>query len=101
MLEVAQAVLAYLLQSPILYAVIAFVAGLAGHKTVAYEGRSGFFLFVIVGVIGLFLGQFVIFFFGLREYLEQLPEFRFLFDFAAAYIGAFFVAAIIHFIKPM
>jgi uncharacterized membrane protein YeaQ/YmgE (transglycosylase-associated protein family) len=59
------------------------------------------FLFVIMGVIGLFLGQFVIFFFGLREYFERLPEFRFLFDFDAAYLGAFFVAAIIHFIKPM
>jgi hypothetical protein len=43
----------------------------------------------------------VIFFFGLTAYLEKLPEFRFLFDFVAAYVGAFVVAAIIHFIKPL
>lgn len=100
MREIAQEVLAYLLGSPILSLGIAFVAGFAGCKTVAYEGRPGFPLFLIVGVIGLFLSQFVILFFGLREYLEKLPEFRLLFDFIAAYLGSFIVAAIIHFIKP-
>ena len=99
MLEAAQEVLAYLLEKPVLYVIMACLAGFAGNKTVAYERRSGFFIFLIVGVIGLFLGQFVIFFF--ETYLEKLPEFRFLFDFVAAYVGAFFVAAIIHFIKPL
>ena len=32
---------------------------------------------------------------------KKLPEFRVLFDFLAAYVGSFIVAAIIHFIKPM
>ena len=71
------------------------------NKTVAYEGRGGFFLYLLIGVFGLFLSQFVILFFGLQEYLEKLPEFRVLFDFLAAYVGSFIVAAIIHFIKPM
>lgn len=79
---------------------IAFVAGLAATKTVAYERRSSFILFVIVGLIGWFLGQFVLLYFGLNEYLEKLPEFRILFDLIAAYVGSFVVAAIFHAIRP-
>jgi uncharacterized membrane protein YeaQ/YmgE (transglycosylase-associated protein family) len=101
MQEAEQAVLAYLLEKWVVYLVIAFVAGFAGNKTVAYEGRSGFFLFLIIGLIGLLLGQFVVFFFGLHDYLETVSEFRFLFDFLIAYIGSFIVAAIIHFVKPV
>ena len=63
--------------------------------------RAGFFLYLLIGLFGLFLSQFMILFFGLQEYLEKLPEFRVLFDFLAAYVGSFIVAAIIHFIKPM
>lgn len=100
MREIAQEVLAYLLGSLILSLGIAFVAGFAGCKTVAYEGRPGFFRFLIVGVIGLFLSQFAMLLFGLKEWFEKLPEFRLLFDVFAAYVGSFVVAAIIHFIKP-
>jgi uncharacterized membrane protein YeaQ/YmgE (transglycosylase-associated protein family) len=101
MRETAQAVSSYLLGNPVLSLGLAFIAGLAASKTVAYEGKAGFFLYLLVGVFGLFLSQFVIIFFGLQEYLETLPEFRLLFDFIAAYVGSFIVAAIIHFIKPM
>ena len=101
MRETAEVVFHYLLGNPVLYLGVAFIAGLAGNKTVAYEGRTGFFLYLLIGVFGLFLSQFVILFFGLQEYLEKLPEFRVLFDFLAAYVGSFIVAAIIHFIKPM
>ena len=101
MRETAQVVFHYLLGNPVVYLGIAFIAGLAGNKTVAYEGKAGFFLYLLIGVFGLFLSQFVILFFGLQEYLEKLPEFRVLFDFLAAYVGSFIVAAIIHFIKPM
>jgi uncharacterized membrane protein YeaQ/YmgE (transglycosylase-associated protein family) len=100
MQEIAQQVLAYLQSNPVLNIGIAFIAGFAGTRTVAYEGRSGFFLSLIVGLMGLFLSQFVIFFSGLKEYLEKLPEFRLLFEFIAAYVGSFFIAAIIHFVKP-
>ena len=101
MQETAQVVFHYLLGNPVVYLGVAFIAGLAGSKTVAYEGRAGFFLYLLIGVFGLFLSQFVILFFGLQEYLEKLPEFRVLFDFLAAYVGSFIVAAIIHLIKPM
>jgi len=101
MQEIGQEVLAYLLGNPVLYVGIAFVAGFAGNKTVAYEGRSGLLLFLNVGLTGLFLGHLMVFFFGLHAYLEKLPELRFLFFFIVAYIGSFIVAAIIHFIKPM
>ena len=73
---------------------------LLAMKIVAYDQRAGFILFTLVGVVGLFLGDFVLLYYGLDEYLEPISEFRILFDLIAAYIGSFLVAAIIHFIKP-
>ena len=101
MQETARVVFQYLLGNPVVYLGVAFIAGIAASKTVACEGRAGFFLYLLIGVFGLFLSQFVILFFGLQEYLEKLPEFGVLIDFLAAYVGSFIVAAIIHFIKPM
>ena len=101
MQETAQVVFQYLLGNPVVYPGVAFIAGLAASKTVAYEGRAGFFLYLLIGVFGLFLIQFLILFLGLQGYLEKLPEFRVLFDFLAAYVGSFIMAAIIHFIKPI
>ena len=98
--ETLQKVSTYLQPNPVLSLGIALVAGFAAVKTVAYDQRAGFVLFVIVGLVGLFLGEFVIFHYHLDEYLEHIAEFRILFDFIAAYAGAFIVAAIIHFIKP-
>jgi uncharacterized membrane protein YeaQ/YmgE (transglycosylase-associated protein family) len=98
--EIAREVIAYLQGNAVLYLGMALVAGFAAHKTVTHEARSGFFLSFIVGVLGLFLSQFMILYSGLKEYLEKLPEFRLLFEFFAAYIGSFVVAAIIHFVKP-
>lgn len=90
----------YLQPNPVLSLGIAFVAGFAAVKTVAYDQRAGFILFALVGVVGLLLGEFVLVYYGLDGYLEPVSEFRILFDFIAAYIGSFIVAAIIHFIKP-
>ena len=101
MQETAQAVYHYLLGNPVVYLGLAFIAGFAGTKTVAYGGKGGVFLYLLVGIFGLFLSQFVILSFGLQEYLEKLPQFRLLFDFLAAYAGVFIIAAIIHFIKPV
>ncbi|HEY6997189.1 MAG TPA: hypothetical protein VH851_04645, partial [Candidatus Binatia bacterium] len=64
------------------------------------DQRVGFILFSLVGVVGLILGEFVLLYYGLDGYLEPISEFRLLFDFIAAYIGSFLVAAIIHFVKP-
>lgn len=98
--ETFQKVAAYLEPNPLLALGVAFVAGFAAVKTVAYDQRTGFILFALVGVVGLFLGEFVLLYYRLDEYLEAISEFRILFDFIAAYIGSFIVAAIIHFIKP-
>ncbi len=98
--ETLEKVAAYLQPNPVLSLGVAFVAGFAAMKTVAYDQRAGFILFSLVGVVGLFLGEFVLLYYGLDGYLEPISEFRILFDFIAAYIGSFLVAAIIHFIKP-
>ena len=99
--ELAQEVVAYFQQRPVIYLVVAFVAGFAASKSVAYAGKGNFFLYLIVGLVGFFLGQYAILVFGLKDIINQLPAFRLLFDFIAAYVGAFLVAAIIHFVKPL
>jgi uncharacterized membrane protein YeaQ/YmgE (transglycosylase-associated protein family) len=98
--ETLEKVATYLQPNPVLSLGVAFVAGFAAMKTVAYDQRAGFILFSLVGVIGLILGEFVLLYYGLDGYLEPISEFRILFDFIAAYIGSFLVAAIIHFVKP-
>lgn len=100
MQEIFQEVSAYLTSNPILSLGIAVVAGFAADRTVAYERRSGFIVFILIGLIGLFLGEFMLFYFKLVDYLEPISQFRIFFDFIAAYVGSFVVAAIIHFIRP-
>jgi uncharacterized membrane protein YeaQ/YmgE (transglycosylase-associated protein family) len=100
LLETAQEVFTYLQGSVLVSLTLAFVAGFAAGKTVAYERRSGVLFFLIIGTLGLFLGEFMLVYARLDEYLENIPEFRILFDFIVAYLGAFFIAAIIHFVKP-
>jgi uncharacterized membrane protein YeaQ/YmgE (transglycosylase-associated protein family) len=99
--EIAREVHAYLQANAVLYAGIAFVAGFLAHKTVVREASSAFVLSAIIGLVGLFLGQFMLFYFGLKEHLEKISEFRLLLDFIAAYIGSFIVATLIHFVKPL
>ena len=80
---------------------VAFIAGWAASKTVASEWRSGVILWLFVGVAGLFLSQFVLLFSGLQDYIEGISEFRILFDLIAAYVASFFIAALIHFVRPL
>lgn len=98
--EALEKVVSYLQPNPVLSMGMAFVAGFAAVKTVARDQRAGVVLFVLVGVLGLFLGEFVLIYYGLDEYLETIAQFRLLFDLMAAYFGSFVIAAIIHFIKP-
>jgi hypothetical protein len=49
----------------------------------------------------LFLSQFVLLFSGLQDYIEGISEFRILFDLIAAYVASFFIAALIHFVRPL
>lgn len=101
MQEVAQQASAYLQASPLLNLVIAFLGGLAATRTVAYERRGNWLTALVVGILGFFLAQFGIIYFGLLEYFEKLPGFRILFDFLTAYVGSFIVATLIHFVKPL
>lgn len=100
MLESAQEVFAYLGGSVLVSLTLAFVAGFAADRTVAYERRSGVLFFLIIGIVGLFLGEFMLVYAGLDKYLEDISAFRILIDFMVAYLGSFFIAAIIHFVKP-
>ena len=100
MKEAVEQVFAYLQGSPVVAVLVAFIAGLAAVKTVAHDRRVGFVLFLLIGALGLILGEFVLVYFKLDEYLENLSAFRIVFDFIVAYLGSFFITAIIHFIRP-
>ena len=99
--ETAQQVLDYLGGSLLVSLVVAFIAGWAASKTVASEWRSGFILWLFVGMAGLFLSQFVLLFSGLQDYIEGISEFRLLFDLIAAYLASFLIAALLHFVRPL
>jgi len=99
--EIAREVFAYFQGNAVLYIGMAFVAGFAAHKSVTHDARSGIILVLIIGSLGLFLGQFMLLYFGLTEYLKNISEFRLFFDFVAAYVGSFVVATLFHFVKPM
>ena len=100
-MEAAQQVWTYIQAYPVPAAIIAYVAGWAASATVE-RGRSRTWVFhIFVGVLGSFLGQYALVHLGLREMLEKLPEFRYLFDFLIAYFGSFVIATIVHFIKPL
>ncbi len=101
MQEIAQQVINYLKANPAPSLGIAFISGIAAIKSVAHDRSTGVLVYLMVGLIGFFLGQFVIFYFGFQEYLQEISAFRILFDLIAAYVGSFIVAAIIHFIRPM
>ena len=101
MKETAQQVLEYLGGSLLVTLAVALVAGWAASKTVASEWRSGIILWLFVGAAGLFVSQFMLLFSGLQDYIEGVSEFRILFDLIAAYIGSFFIAALIHFVRPL
>jgi uncharacterized membrane protein YeaQ/YmgE (transglycosylase-associated protein family) len=98
--ETAQIVFSYLQGSVLVSLAMAFVAGFAADKTVSYERRSGVLFFLIIGLLGLFLGEFMLIYSRLDQYLEGIAELRIIVDFIVAYLGSFFIAAIIHFIKP-
>lgn len=99
-MEAAQKVIEYLQESLLLSLAIGFVCGWAAVRLVAQEGRRGAIYYLVVGLIGLFLGEFMLFTFQFDVYIEAIAEFRLFFDLIAAFIGSFIVAAIVHFIKP-
>lgn len=99
--EVAKAAFQYLSDHLLATIVNAFLAGFAGIKSVALAKQGNVILYFIVGLLGTFIGQFGVLYFGLREIFDMLPIlFRLFFDLLAAYIGAFLIAAVINFVKP-
>lgn len=100
MKEVAQEALKYLQDNLLLSIVIAALAGFAGMKSVSLAKKTNPALFFIVGALGVFLGQFAILYFGLKGIIDQVSEFRLLFDLLAAYIGSFIIAALVNFFSP-
>lgn len=100
MKEAAQEALKYLQDNLLLSIVIAALAGFAGMKTVSLAKKTNPALFFIVGALGVFLGQFAILYFGLKGIIDQISEFRLLFDLLAAYVGSFIVASLVNMFSP-
>ncbi|MBI4487452.1 MAG: GlsB/YeaQ/YmgE family stress response membrane protein [Deltaproteobacteria bacterium] len=100
MKETAQEVLEYFQENLLATLVIALIAGFSASKTVAHGKKGNFALYLIIGLLGSFLGQYAILYFGLKEILDQLADFRLLFDLIAAYLGSFVLASLVHFVRP-
>lgn len=99
--EVAKVTFQYLRDHLLATIVITFLAGFAGVKSVSLAKQGNVVLYIIIGLLGTLIGQFGVMYFGLREIFDMLPIlFRVFFDFLAAYIGAFLIAALINFVKP-
>lgn len=100
MKEAAQEALKYLQDNLLLSIVIAALAGFAGMKSVSLAKKTNPALFFIVGALGVFLGQFAMLYFGLKGILDEVSQFRLLFDLLAAYVGSFIIAALVNFFSP-
>ncbi|MCZ6562487.1 MAG: hypothetical protein O6948_06155 [Deltaproteobacteria bacterium] len=100
MRKISEEVLQYFQDNLLIFIAIAFLAGFAAARSVAVLKEGSLALYIIVGVLGAFIGQFGILYFGIDRILDQIAEFRIFFDFLAAYIGAFIVASIFNFFKP-
>ena len=98
--EIAQKVLAYTQANLVVSCVIALIAGFAASRVVAYERRPGVIGFTIIGALGFFLGSFMLSYWGLGEYLENLHGLRIFIDLLAAFVGSFIISALLHFIRP-
>ena len=101
MREIATEVLRYFQANFLATVVIAFLVGFLASKTVAHGGKGNIGVYFLVGVLGSFLGQFAIRYFGLKETLDQVAGLWLIFDIVAAYLGSFVIAALIHFLRPM
>jgi uncharacterized membrane protein YeaQ/YmgE (transglycosylase-associated protein family) len=98
--QVARDALSYIQANLAASVVIAIVTGFAACKSVASDWKEIGLLFIFVGITGFFLGQFMLVFLGLKDTLNQLPEFTWLFDIVIGFVGSFVVATIVNFFKP-
>ena len=101
MREIAAEVVRYFQDNLLAAVVIALIVGPLASKTVSKWGKGNIGVYLLVGVLGSFLGQFAIRYFGLKEILDQVAGLWLLFDIVAAYLGSFVIAAIVHFLRPV
>ena len=97
----AENVLIYLQDNLLVTIVFGLLAGFLASKTVVLGKSSSLPLFLAIGLIGSFAGQFAMLYFNVEYVIGNIPQFRLFFDLLAAYIGSFVLASIIHFFKPL
>lgn len=98
--ETARQALSYMQDDALATIIIVIVSGFAACKFVASDWKGINLLFIVVGLIGYFVGLFLTLTLGLKEILDHIPQFTWLFDFIIGFIGSFIVAAIANFVKP-
>jgi uncharacterized membrane protein YeaQ/YmgE (transglycosylase-associated protein family) len=101
MRESAERAAHYLQENFFVAILIGLVAGYLAVQSVMPGKKGNIVLYFVLGILGAFLGQFVILYFDLKGYLDQVAGMRLLFDLLAAYIGAFVLASVIHFFRPL
>ena len=100
MKETVQQTVQYLQDNLLVTLVLAYIAGFAGTKTVAFGKKGNPVVYFVVGLLGAFVGQFAILFLGLTEILDEVASFRLFFDLLAAYIGSFIFGWLYFLFKP-
>ena len=100
MKEIAVEVLRYLQDNWAAAVVVAFLMGLLANKTVDKWGKGNIVLYLVVGALGSFVGQFAVRYIGLKAILDQVAGMWLLFDLVIAYLGSFMVATLFHLFKP-
>ena len=100
MKEIAIEVLDYFQDNLAAALVIAFLMGVLASKTVSKWGKGNIILYVVVGALGSFVGQFASRYIGLKPILDQVAGMWLLFDLVIAYLGSFTVATLFHLFKP-
>ena len=100
MKEIAIEVLGYLQDNWLAAVVIAFLMGLLANKTVDKWGKGNIVLYLIIGALGSFVGQFASRYIGLKPILDQVAGLWLVFDLVIAYLGSFVVATLFHLFKP-
>jgi len=97
----AREALLYMQGNPVTSLLVALVTGFAACRSVASDWKGFSLLFIFIGFAGFFFGQFMVLFVGLKEVIDQIPQFAFLFDLVIGFIGSFVVATIVNFFKPI
>jgi uncharacterized membrane protein YeaQ/YmgE (transglycosylase-associated protein family) len=98
--ETAREVLSYMQDNALATTLIVVISGFAACKLVASDWKNVNWLFIVVGLLGYFVGQFAVLYLGLKGVLDQIPQFTWLFDFIIGFVGSFIVATIANFVKP-